>query len=212
MFKKLLPLIKSWLPLAFAITIIIGTIYASVQQNYRQNANDPQIQMVEDIIDALNNGLQPSNLNSPVHLDMSKTLSPFMTLYSETGTPVVSSGYLNDQIATLPAGVLDYTKTHGQSRLTWQPRPDVRVAAIIEYYQIPASEQAPAQSGFILAGRSLRSIETNINQLTWLILLGWLVALLGSLLIMIGLEWPKLKTTPSALEATIETPEEPNLS
>ncbi len=41
----------------------------------------------------------------------------------------------------------------GENRITWQPRPDVRIASIILYYHSAVSE------GYILAGRSLREIE-----------------------------------------------------
>lgn len=194
MFKKLLPTVKSWLPLAFALTVVCGLIYGTVQQNYRQSANDPQIQMVEDIIDALNTGLQPGNLNSPVKLDMAKTLSPFMIVYNATGTPIVSSGYLNNQIPILPTGVFDYAKARGQHRLTWSPQPDVRVAAVIQYYQTPpTAEIKDGQSGFVLAAKSLRDIEKNINQALYLALIGWIISLLGSLLIMILLNWQSIK-------------------
>ena len=37
-----------WLPLGVAVTLVCALIYATVQQNYRQSANDPQIQMAED--------------------------------------------------------------------------------------------------------------------------------------------------------------------
>jgi hypothetical protein len=37
-----------WLPLAVAITILAGLVYATVQQSLRQGANDPQIQLAED--------------------------------------------------------------------------------------------------------------------------------------------------------------------
>jgi hypothetical protein len=197
MLKKLLPIIKNWLPLAFALTIICGLIYGAIQQNYRQSANDPQIQMVEDIIDALNTGLDPQNLNSPVKMDIAKTLSPFMIIYDDAGTPIVSSGFLNDQIPTLPAGVLDYTKARGQHRLTWSPRPDIRAAAVIQYYQAPASpELKDGQAGFVLAAKSLRDIEKNINQLLYLALIAWIISLLGSLIMMILFNWQLIKSQP----------------
>lgn len=205
MFKKYCPILKAWLPLAFALTVVCGLIYGTVQQNYRQSANDPQIQMVEDIIDALNTGLQPENLSSPTKMDIAKTLSPFMIIYDATGTPIVSSGYLNNQVPTLPAGVLDYAKAHGQHRLTWQPRPDVRAAAVIQYYQAPASPDLKnGQAGYVLAGRSLRDIEKNENQTFYLTLIGWIISLLGSLIIMLLLNWQTIKP-----KTKTELPEEP---
>ena len=44
----------SWLPLAVAIIIMSGLVYVVAQQNYRLTANDPQIQIAQDIAAALN--------------------------------------------------------------------------------------------------------------------------------------------------------------
>ncbi|MEK7161684.1 MAG: hypothetical protein AAB729_03270, partial [Patescibacteria group bacterium] len=46
----------SWLPLAVAIIIMSGLVYVVAQQNYRLTANDPQIQIAQDIAAALNKG------------------------------------------------------------------------------------------------------------------------------------------------------------
>ena len=49
----------AWLPFAIIIVIFSGLVYAIVQQNYRQSANDPQIQIAEDLATAISQG-QPS--------------------------------------------------------------------------------------------------------------------------------------------------------
>ncbi len=38
-------ILKYWIPLAAAITVVCGVIYVAVQQDIRMAANDPQIQM-----------------------------------------------------------------------------------------------------------------------------------------------------------------------
>ena len=46
--RFLVRVLVSWLPLAVASTGMCLLVYATVQQNYRQSLNDPQIQMAED--------------------------------------------------------------------------------------------------------------------------------------------------------------------
>src|SRR5581483_3886463 len=95
-----------WLPLAVTIFIFSGLVYAAVQQNYRQSANDPQIQIVEDVAQAIDKGnTTPHFIVSPQPTtEMSPSLSTFVTVYSATGTPVGSSVALNGKMPSLPAG------------------------------------------------------------------------------------------------------------
>jgi hypothetical protein len=48
--------LKQWLPLAIAITLLCGLVYVAVQQEVRLSANDPQIGMAEDLAAALSHG------------------------------------------------------------------------------------------------------------------------------------------------------------
>ena len=48
--------------MAVIITGLSGLIYATVQQNIRQSADDPQIQMAEDTAAQLANGQQAQNV------------------------------------------------------------------------------------------------------------------------------------------------------
>ncbi len=41
--------LKQWLPLAIAITLLCGLVHVAVQQEVRLSANDPQIGMAEDL-------------------------------------------------------------------------------------------------------------------------------------------------------------------
>src|SRR5580698_671314 len=113
---------KTWLPLAVTIIILTGLVAVAVQQNYRQSANDPQIQIAEDVSTAINNGsATPDAIVSPTPTtDIASSLSAFVTVFSATGTPIGSSVSLNGKLPTLPSGVFDYVKLHGEDRFTWQ--------------------------------------------------------------------------------------------
>ena len=116
--KNLCKVFLAWLPLAVAITLLCGLLCAAVQQNYRQSANDPQIQAAEDAAQALGAGADPQQVVPPYQTDIAVSLSPYLMLFTDQGQTVVSSAVLNGQSPTLPTGVFDYTRAHGEDRFT----------------------------------------------------------------------------------------------
>ena len=80
MAKRLSKAIRFFIPLGIVTTGLAGTIYLTVQQNYRQNADDPQIQIAQDTVNSLNSGANPTNLVSSNKIDLTKSLSPFLTM------------------------------------------------------------------------------------------------------------------------------------
>ena len=146
------------------LTLIFGTIYGTVQQNFRSSANDPQIQMAEDVAYALNHGALPETVVSKNQIDIRQSLAPFVVIYDAKGEPLIGSGILDGKTPRLPKGVFDSVMRYGEDRVTWQPDKEVRIASVI----------IPFNSGFILAGRSLREVEKRESKLEVMITLGWL--------------------------------------
>jgi hypothetical protein len=147
--KKIL---RQWFPLAVAVTGVCGLVYLAVQQELRQTANDPQIQMAEDAAAALEGGAALESVVPSGKVAIESSLSPFLIVYDDRGTAVGSSAALHGRTPQLPEGVLEYVRSYGEDRITWQPEEGVRIAAVIIRYQ-------GASPGFILAGRSLREVE-----------------------------------------------------
>jgi hypothetical protein len=143
----------AWLPLAITIVIFSGLAYAVVQQNYRQSANDPQIQIAEDLATAIAQG-QPVNQIVPAQgtTELASTLSPFVMIYSSTSTLIGSSALLDGKNPSFPTSVFDSVRAHGQWRQTWQPAPGVREAVVVAPF-------SGTSSGFLVVGRSLKEIE-----------------------------------------------------
>src|SRR5437868_6814048 len=112
------------------ITIIILLVYATVQQSYRTAANDPQIQLSEDIAERLSAG-KPVDTYFSDTIDISKSLSTFITLFDGSGNPVRSTGYLDGQMCKLPSGLFDHTRKNQMHSVTWQPRSGVRMAIVL---------------------------------------------------------------------------------
>lgn len=170
--QKIKTIIKVWLPFAVVITAFCALVYASVQQAYRQGANDPQIQMAEDGADALDNGQGLGTLLPNSKVSAEKSLAPFLIVYDGGGNVVGSSVILDGKTPTLPDGVLDSARQLGEDRVTWQPREGVRIAAVI----------VPYQDGFVLAGRNLREVEVRETQVTQFAGITWVLALFATLI------------------------------
>ncbi len=178
----LLRAIIYWFPVAFAVSVLAALIYGAVQQNYRQSANDPQIQMAEDAAAHLEAGQQPQAIVGAAKIDISRSLSPFLIVYDDAAQPVASSATLNGQTPLLPSGVFQNVRQSGEERLSWQPQDGVRSAAVVLHY-------GGAHPGFVLAGRSLREVENRESQLTTMVGAAWAVALVGSLLLLVFAVW-----------------------
>jgi hypothetical protein len=141
------------------------------QGSLRQSANDPQLGMATDLAIRLAHGVSPVVAIANDQTDMDASLSAFAIAYDEHGQVVASSAQLNGTVPRLPRGVLDYARMHGEERVTWAPRRDVRIASIIRHVAGP-------QGGFVLAGRNLREVESRKDLVLQMATLVWL-GLLG---------------------------------
>ena len=174
-------IIRYWLPLAAVTTLLSGLIYLAVQQALRWGANDPQIQMAEDAGAALAAGGSLESVLPASQVEISSSLAPFMVIFNARGEPLASSARLHGATPALPSGIFDYTRQKGEDRVTWQPEPGIRIAAVVVAY-------GGAQPGFVLAGRSLREVEIRASQLEQITGIAWLVTLAVSLIVVAGCE------------------------
>lgn len=168
-------ILKYWLLMAAIVTGLSGLLYAAVQQDLRQSANDPQIQMAEDTAAKLADGQQVQNVVPTEKVDIANSLAPYIIIFDATGKPIASSVQLDGQTPTVPSGVFDYVRQNGEDRITWQPQSGVRSAIVVTQFKGP-------NPGFVLAGRSLREVEIREDNIMHLILLGWLAILIVTLL------------------------------
>jgi hypothetical protein len=171
-----------WLPIAVACTLVIGVSYVFVQQSYRQGANDPQTMVAHDTAAAIAAGMAPDQLVSNETVDPSVSLAPFVIVFDAAQKPLISSARLAGNIPVPPAGVLEASKSGAENKVTWQPRPDTRIAAVVVTVDGGAG-------GFVLAGRSLRVVEERVSALTLMAGLGWLGTMLATLVAVVFVEW-----------------------
>ena len=181
------------LPSAAVATLVCGIVVVALQQELRQAADDPQHQLAEDAIVALDAGASASSIVGSDRVDIAVSLAPFRAVYDASGGILATDGQLDGAAPGPPRGVLDTARTTGIDRVTWQPRSGVRVALVVLRWS----------GGTVLAGRSLRRVEDEESAVEGIVASGWLgtLALLGFAALLSARLWPARKaqgttTTP----------------
>lgn len=179
---------KSFIPFAVAITLICGLIYVSVQQVLRQSANDPQIQIAEDVSGALSTGIPPAAIANPNGTDLKKSLAVFIIIYNNSKTAVLSSATLDGKTPELPKGVFDEVNKKGQRSFTWEPKKGTRVAAVVQKYSGKAS-------GYVLVARSIREVEKRELMFQQGVGIAWTVTLVATFMSIYFVDQKKTEVT-----------------
>jgi len=157
-----------WVPIAVAVTGLAALVYVAVQQDLRQGANDPQVQLVEDAAARLDAGAGPNAVVPSDMVDIATSLAPYVVVFDAGGAELASSAVLHDGTLPFPRSVFDAVRNRREDVITWQPEPGVRSAVVVEAWR----------GGFVLAGRSLRLVEDRENKVMlisagmWLLTLG----------------------------------------
>ena len=165
---------KYWVGAAIIITALVFFLSVAVQQVIRQSANDPQVQMAEDAATKLASGQAAQDVVPKENVDIASSLATYMIIFDANGKLIASSAQLNGQTPTIPSGVFDYVRHNGEDRITWQPQDGVRSAVVV-------TEFKGTNSGFVLAGRSLREAERLEDNMMGLFIFNWLFVLLLAL-------------------------------
>ena len=155
-----------WLCAALIVTALYATIIGVAQTVLRSEANDPQLQLAEDAAAQLSQGQAATKLIGR-DVDLATSLAPFLVIYDRQGQVLGSSGRLDGQIPTLPAGVLHGVLAGGERTVTWQPQSGIRVAAVV----------VGTDQGYVLSGRSLREVERRTRDLETFILVAWMLSI-----------------------------------
>lgn len=165
------PIFFHALILGIILTACGAAASATFQQMLRRGANQPQAQMAESYASKIASGMKPDAVIPRNYIDLERSLEPFVIFYNDQAVPTNSTGYLNQTIPAPPAGVFNYLRTHRSDTVTWQPQPNVRIAAVIQRISGPTP-------GFLLAGRSLRLVEEQESLFWKMAFIGWLILVL----------------------------------
>ncbi|MEJ1229694.1 MAG: hypothetical protein WDM88_02170 [Galbitalea sp.] len=156
-----------WLMPLVVTTILFGTIYAVVQQFDRLSANDVPLRLASQVAAELREG-QSATLDAQPHVDLSRSLAPFVVVEDAQGSPTAGSGFLRGSLVSLPTDVLSSAARTGTDTVTWQPRNGLRFATVT----LRVGDQ------FVSAGQSLQPSESRDGTFQLLIGSGWLAAML----------------------------------
>jgi len=164
-----------WFVLAIAITGAFFTMYVITQQTLRLLANDPQLQISQDMANKLASGASVQTVVPNDVIDMKHSLAPFIIVFDTQGAPLAASGMIDGAIPKPPPGVFDYTSKFKQDVFTWEPKKGVRIATVVNSY-------SGISKGFVLSGRSMRIVEEREEVIKNLVIGGWLATLGATLL------------------------------
>ena len=170
---------RSWLPIAVAITAVSGLTYLAVQQSYRNVLDDPQVQLAQDGAARLDAGALPTSLVGSSTIEVQDSLAPFVAVFGADDALLASGATIAAMPPKPPTGVLATARSAGRDRVTWQPRPGVRIASV---------SFAAKDGRVVLAGRNMREVEARIDDLTKITALAWVAALVAVLVAVLGVE------------------------
>ena len=148
-------------------TVLFGTVYVVAQQLERLGANDAPLRLASQVAAELREG-QTTTVDAQPHVDLSRSLAPFVVVEDAQGRASDGSGFLNGALVSLPTGVLASASKSGEDNVTWQPAPGLRFATVT----LRVGDQ------FVSAGQSLRPSEDRDGTIRLLVGSGWLVSML----------------------------------
>jgi hypothetical protein len=148
-------------------TIIFGTIYVVSQQLDRLSANDDPLRLASQVAAELREG-QSTTIDAQPHVDLARSLALFVVVENAQGTATAGSGFLKNQLVSLPTGVLSDAGRTGRDDVTWQPESGLRFATVT----LRVGDQ------FVSAGQSLAPSEDRDTTFQELVGFGWLAAML----------------------------------
>ena len=157
--------------LGVLFTLIGGAASLVVQQMLRRGADQPQWQMASQAAHRLGQGEDPAHVLPSNAVDLSGGLEPFLLYFDEQKKPLAGNGYLDQSLPSPPPGIFDVARARSSHAVTWQPRPQVRIAAVI----LPVNG---GRSGYVLAGRSLETTEAYESLFWRMAFAGWVAVML----------------------------------
>jgi hypothetical protein len=156
-----------WMLPIVVTSIIFGTIYVVTQQLDRLSANDDPLRLASQVAAELREG-QTTTVNSQPHVDLERSLALFVVVENSQGSPTSGSGFLKNQLVSLPTGVLSNAAQTGRDDVTWEPEHGLRFATVT----LKVGDQ------FVSAGQSLAPSEDRDNTFRQLIGFGWLASMI----------------------------------
>jgi hypothetical protein len=153
---------------AIAITtLLFGTVYVVAEQLDRLSANDAPLRLASQVASEIRGG-QSATLSAQPHVDLSRSLAPFVVVEDAQGQSTAGSGFLDGSLVSLPNPVLQDAAKNGRADVTWQPRGGLRFATVT----------LRVGDRFVTAGQSLAPSDDRDSSLRLTVVFSWLAAML----------------------------------
>jgi hypothetical protein len=148
-----------------AMLIVVGFVYVALLQSYRQNANDPQIELAGTWANQISAGAKDASAiftSGSTTVDPSSGLGVFGVVVDADGKVISSNMKMDGTTPLPPKSVLTVAGADHQNRVTWQPQSGTRIALVVQGYN------HAGVAGYVLAGRSLKEVDARTAALAWM--------------------------------------------
>jgi hypothetical protein len=156
-----------WVAATIIITLIFGSVYATLQQFGRRLANAAPAAAAAAQVQQWGSG--PT---TEPRLELTADSGIFVMVFGDGNKPASSTVMLHGELPVIPAGVLETARTLGSDTVTWQPEPGLRMAVM--------ARKAPG--GVVVAGQSLTPFEDSDRMSQLFLAAGWA----GSMVVLAG--------------------------
>lgn len=161
------------------LVVIFSTIFVSIcyaaKGVLRQQANDPQVEVTDQVANIIRQGAPLDVIISGAEqVDLSKSGALFVMIYDKDKNLVGSSAVLNGQPLSLPVEALDKAKGFNDYRFDWEVSEYVKAAAVVK---------AVDEIGYVVAAKSLAEYENRANTLSQPLWIGWAVSIILALVL-----------------------------
>lgn len=165
--------------------VIVGMcimVYSSAQYLSRSTVNETLVEIVDTIVKDLKaspTALTQTDLSSTA-IDPSQTLSPFYMVFDANKALLASTANFGGLELVPPESVFENARNSEDTRVTWQPVDNLRVAIVVAYYKGDVNE------GFVLTGKSLKEQEKQQKQLAVIAIAGAVIMSVASVGILLA--------------------------
>lgn len=160
-------LLRVWLAIVGAATLVLGASYAMVQQSARLAADEQPLTALSDAKQKLSEDIAPNEVVPDEETDLREDSSVFVIITDENKKVIASSALLDGQSPLPTKDVFARAEQAGKDNFTWEPKKGVRHAVSIQKFDDNAG-------GYILAGKSLKETEQKIVTYTQIAVFTWL--------------------------------------
>lgn len=192
--------IAIFLVLVAIFSIVFISICYTGRLVLRQQANDPQVEVTEQVAGIIRQGAPLEAIVSGAEqIELTQSDALFVTIFDKDKNIAGSTAVVNGQSLSVPAQNFDLAKAQGDYRFDLEVAEGRKMAAVLK----PIDDSA-----YVLAGRSLAEFEKRADTLSLPIWIGWGISVLLALVLS-----PLLKPLrPIAIveETNVTVVEEPN--